>query len=537
MNKKNIILFIPTIIIFMYVNGFCQEWTQPDTVFESLRFGNLYLKVEKDTDNFFHFVWAADIDFDSYPDSLYYFRGKDMYQSHLQSIGAEFLVSSINIAFDSNRKLNVLWGEPPPNDPHFNISKIFHSQIENLAWHDVKLAAELNDLESDGGPWEVKLVPLSDSSLLAYWMVTLPSMIKFSYYNQGEWFSPFKPFPEYSYEPKIGSFGFSSYPDIIKANNGILYMTFNGTASDDTPPPGHNFINSICYLSVEQNYRNWQSAVPRKIYTTSSVFTFYPKIAVSENNVKYIFWTVDEDLNYQTEDINYSYSFNGKNWTAPKSVTNKMGEFIVEPFAVPDRDGNIHLHWRQYAYRASGHWENRYYYTTVNEDSCSDYQEFPNMISANCPHSINLIIDNNNQEHLFWAEFRNKLDSSGIRIKHMSRDLTTSVSEKKTENMNSEFSPSLIVISYPNPFNSTVSLNIQLKQPGWSNVFIFNINGQLVKTLQNNKYTGTDIHLIWDGTNQNGENLSSGIYWYVVKTHDGKDLIYQRKTGKLVLIR
>ena len=67
---------------------------------------------------------------------------------------------------------------------------------------------------------------------------------------------------------------------------------------------------------------------------------------------------------------------------------------------------------------------------------------------------------------------------------------------------------------------------------------IYNINGQLVKTIRDSRYgTSTRIEPIyWDGTSDNGVALPSGVYIYNVTMSNGNN---EKCTGysKLVIAR
>ncbi|MBM4399093.1 MAG: T9SS type A sorting domain-containing protein [Candidatus Cloacimonetes bacterium] len=69
--------------------------------------------------------------------------------------------------------------------------------------------------------------------------------------------------------------------------------------------------------------------------------------------------------------------------------------------------------------------------------------------------------------------------------------------------------------AYPNPFGSTTSIRYALKTSTDVKLEIYNIKGQLVKTLENlpNKAAGT-YQKVWDGNDLNGRPVSSGIYYY-----------------------
>lgn len=67
--------------------------------------------------------------------------------------------------------------------------------------------------------------------------------------------------------------------------------------------------------------------------------------------------------------------------------------------------------------------------------------------------------------------------------------------------------------NYPNPFNPTTEFSIDLPSPTHVNFVIYNVAGQKVKTLVDD-YLDAGVHAItWDGTNESGEVVSSGIYF------------------------
>ncbi len=72
-------------------------------------------------------------------------------------------------------------------------------------------------------------------------------------------------------------------------------------------------------------------------------------------------------------------------------------------------------------------------------------------------------------------------------------------------------------MNYPNPFNPETTINYQLKENGSVELNVYNIKGQLVKTLVK-KYQKTGEHnVVWNGTDNSGNRLASGIYFYKIK--------------------
>ncbi len=75
--------------------------------------------------------------------------------------------------------------------------------------------------------------------------------------------------------------------------------------------------------------------------------------------------------------------------------------------------------------------------------------------------------------------------------------------------------PSVLTIAgaYPNPFNSTTAITIQLPETERTQVSIIDLNGRLVENLLDRELNAGAHHLIW-----NAERLSSGQYFIQART-------------------
>jgi len=90
--------------------------------------------------------------------------------------------------------------------------------------------------------------------------------------------------------------------------------------------------------------------------------------------------------------------------------------------------------------------------------------------------------------------------------------------------------------NYPNPFNPETAISYQLSPKGQAAIsdvelIICNVLGQKVRTLVNQRQAAGRYKVTWDGRDERGEPLSSGIYFYTLTAGDF------RKTGKMVLAR
>ena len=75
--------------------------------------------------------------------------------------------------------------------------------------------------------------------------------------------------------------------------------------------------------------------------------------------------------------------------------------------------------------------------------------------------------------------------------------------------------------NYPNPFNPVTNIEFSLSKSAWVSLEIFNILGQKVKTLIADQNLSPGAYLVdWDGKDENGHDVSSGIYFYRIQAGD-----------------
>ena len=85
--------------------------------------------------------------------------------------------------------------------------------------------------------------------------------------------------------------------------------------------------------------------------------------------------------------------------------------------------------------------------------------------------------------------------------------------------------------AYPNPFNPSTNLSFSLKEQGLVNLEIYNQKGQKVRTLLSDTMPAGEHRIHWNGTDDNGRNVASGLYLYRMKS--GK----YSSTRKMILMK
>ena len=85
--------------------------------------------------------------------------------------------------------------------------------------------------------------------------------------------------------------------------------------------------------------------------------------------------------------------------------------------------------------------------------------------------------------------------------------------------------------NYPNPFNPTTMIAFSIARDSRLELKIFDVRGALVKTLVNESRLKNNYKVFWDGKNNAGNPVASGVYFYRLVAGDF------RATKKMVLLR
>lgn len=90
---------------------------------------------------------------------------------------------------------------------------------------------------------------------------------------------------------------------------------------------------------------------------------------------------------------------------------------------------------------------------------------------------------------------------------------------------------SMLKQNYPNPFNPTTTISFDMKSAGKANLAVYNVKGQLVKTLVNDNLTAGSHSILWNGLDNNNKQASSGVYFYKLSTNNHNEM------KKMVLVK
>jgi len=85
--------------------------------------------------------------------------------------------------------------------------------------------------------------------------------------------------------------------------------------------------------------------------------------------------------------------------------------------------------------------------------------------------------------------------------------------------------------NYPNPFNPGTIISFEVPADGHVNLSVYNVLGQTVRTLLDEDCIVGRYDVEWNGTDDNGDRVATGIYFYRLTTGD------EVKTKKMLLLK
>jgi hypothetical protein len=84
---------------------------------------------------------------------------------------------------------------------------------------------------------------------------------------------------------------------------------------------------------------------------------------------------------------------------------------------------------------------------------------------------------------------------------------------------------------YPNPFSDHITIEYKIQEQTNLKIYVYDINGRRIKELVSKIAEAGKYRVIWNGTDEEGNRISSGIYYCRLQTSE------RTETIKLILIR
>ena len=112
----------------------------------------------------------------------------------------------------------------------------------------------------------------------------------------------------------------------------------------------------------------------------------------------------------------------------------------------------------------------------------------------------------------------NRSNTFSAQIQYRFMDSSGNILSSGTENVNLDLLPEKFLVrdNYPNPFNPITTIQYEL--PNYSNVKVtlFDITGRTIKEINFGEMVPGRYAYVWDGTNDAGNLVSTGIYFFQI---------------------
>ncbi|MCB9267512.1 MAG: agmatine deiminase family protein [Lewinellaceae bacterium] len=90
--------------------------------------------------------------------------------------------------------------------------------------------------------------------------------------------------------------------------------------------------------------------------------------------------------------------------------------------------------------------------------------------------------------------------------------------------------------NYPNPFRSSTRIRFVLPEAGFASLDIYNLAGQIVRTLAEQGLPAGQHGFGWDGKDEAGQKVTAGVYCYQLTAREASGAIAWRQVKRMVLM-
>ena len=162
-------------------------------------------------------------------------------------------------------------------------------------------------------------------------------------------------------------------------------------------------------------------------------------------------------------------------------------------------------------------------------------------LNSDLPFTVRTNYHNNKFIILMYGASGQTIEGDNILLFSSNEDYTIEsviVANILGEEMNVEINNSLapntfrLDQNYPNPFNPKTHIQFNLAHDELLNLQVYDVSGRLVNSLISNSLYSAGYHtILWNGTNNKGANVPSGVYFYKLIGEN------QTLTKKMLLIK
>ena len=323
-----------------------------------------------------------------------------------------------------------------------------------------------------------------------------------------------------------------SHPDIAYGNDGYVYLVCETAGGSDK---GIHFLRSSNYGASG----SWEFS----ILTSDSYDDTYPKVAALHHalpDAAHVWVAYNHDWGDGNIDLYYAHSSDGGvNWSKDHPLANSADydEMACDLWAKPNETYNYmsvcYLKYKLAILPKVAEW------SEVHRAYTS--RSFPTIWYAGGQVSDSTaalsadgreVCQGAYTKNQVCAIYAGKPSSGNFENLYFDNGGWVAVEDQVgEEQMPAQFSLSA---NYPNPFNPATRIQYTVhgrQAPHRTTLKIYNIRGQLVRTLVNEPKEDGTYEVTWDGRDENGDEVASGVYLYRLQVGDFT------QTKKMVLMK
>lgn len=452
--------------------------------------------------------------------------------------------SYIDFTIDNNNVIHCVWREY--YDRFFR--KIFYSKSEDLG----ETWSEPEDISLNTENWADHPLICTDSRNNIYIVYTFPigistpAKILLTKYDGNTWSTPINvaegyPNSEYpciTIDNNDRIYVFWHYGYFQDGHRQIYYCYVEDTVWSEVNKPfddGEYYIrkivadeyNNLHYVGqykktdeeydgyravyIMYDYENsiWQS---KKILSDNTSLE-YIDIDLDSQNMPHIVWTQYINDSGFPENVSFFVYNNGIEWSPPETIGMPDARNISPSIAIDAKD-KYHITL------------NKLYGENIRYNILKYFQDLT--IGSVIEDTVKFLSSakikrTNNSLWLFYAK---EVLNDSLFVFFRKKELITCLRNIKYDNRNFQ-----LFQNYPNPFNNSTNIRYFLNNDSDVRIVIYDITASIVKTLVINQQTKGNHAITWDGLNDYGKNVSSGIYFYKIVAGKYTD------TKKMLLIQ
>ncbi len=325
-----------------------------------------------------------------------------------------------------------------------------------------------------------------------------------------------------------------THPDIAYGSGGYVFLTYESTFQADDEI---QFGRSTNYC-VSGSWGYFEAL------TADGYDDNYPKIGALHTSpaaTPYVWVAYNHDYAGSGNiDLRFAYSSDGGlNWTKNRVLANAANyNEMASDLWVGRNTGFTYVNVCFLAYRGVSYLQRWYdiywgYLNTANPDSCKGREIISDNWGAWDEDGRKVCQGTYGNIAQYWsgvvyAGHTLDFNYQGLYFDH--RQWTDVEDEITEEDVTREFS---LYDNYPNPFNPETKIRYSIENGKAAPVVlrVYNLLGQTVRTLVDEPKESGNYEVVWDGRNQNGDEVASGVYFYKL---EAGDFI---QTKKMVLVR